>query len=301
MEIEDRIVGSVLGAACGDALGGPLEFAKKKDRDIVRDMVGGGWLKLRPGQTTDDTAMMKDIMAMYIDRGKYDQSYIISLWQKTINQPIGAGSWTKKALAKWKDVDVELRGDNNPAVILWKDNGKKDAGNGSLMRCLPTALFYTDMTKVIEDTIKLSEDTHPDLRCISSCVYYNILLSSILGNKEAMELVSEGDMELVSEGYILDDLVVIQAIMDSKSEGCDRGNGGYVVDTLRSVLADFWEAEDFEEAMIKAVNRGGDADTVGCILGGLLGAEFGIGAIPNRWLDKLQDRDELIKMAKALI
>ncbi len=50
--------------AVGDALGGPVETMTreaiyKRHGRPVREMVGGGWLKLKPGQTTDDTAMAR--------------------------------------------------------------------------------------------------------------------------------------------------------------------------------------------------------------------------------------------------
>ena len=57
----DRIRGALYGVAVGDALGGPLEFMS--DWQIcntygrVTDMIGGGWLNLKPGEVTDDTQM----------------------------------------------------------------------------------------------------------------------------------------------------------------------------------------------------------------------------------------------------
>ena len=62
MAVFDRIKGALYGVAVGDALGGPLEFMSREAvhrayPDGLRDMVGGGWLNLKPGETTDDTAM----------------------------------------------------------------------------------------------------------------------------------------------------------------------------------------------------------------------------------------------------
>ncbi len=59
---EDKVRGALYGVAIGDALGGPLEFMnaeqiKQKYGGRVTEMVGGGWLSLTPGETTDDTAM----------------------------------------------------------------------------------------------------------------------------------------------------------------------------------------------------------------------------------------------------
>ena len=62
---------------------------------------------------------------------------------------------------------------------------------------------------------------------------------------------------------------------------------GYVVDTMKAVLHCFTSTESFEEALIKCVNLGGDADTNAAILGGLAGAYYGYDAIPKRWVDRL--------------
>ena len=59
--LKNHIAGALYGVAVGDALGGPLEFMTaeqiKKTHGRVTTMIGGGWLNLRPGETTDDTAM----------------------------------------------------------------------------------------------------------------------------------------------------------------------------------------------------------------------------------------------------
>ena len=41
--------------------------------------------------------------------------------------------------------------------------------------------------------------------------------------------------------------------------------------------------------MVKAVNLGGDAGTIGAVTGGLVGVIYRYGAIPQRWLDKFDD------------
>ena len=60
-------------------------------------------------------------------------------------------------------------------------------------------------------------------------------------------------------------------------------------------------APSFEEAVLQAVNLGGDADTVGAITGALAGARWGASAIPSRWLEGLANREGLIARADALV
>lgn len=62
---------------------------------------------------------------------------------------------------------------------------------------------------------------------------------------------------------------------------------GYVVDSFAAALHCIYTTESFEAAVIKAVNLGGDADTIGAITGGLAGALYGYAAIPERWHGQL--------------
>lgn len=56
-----------------------------------------------------------------------------------------------------------------------------------------------------------------------------------------------------------------------------------------------------EEALIRVVNFGGDADTVGCIAGALIGAMFGASFVPDRWLEDLEDRERIVEQSRQLV
>jgi hypothetical protein len=59
---------------------------------------------------------------------------------------------------------------------------------------------------------------------------------------------------------------------------------GYVVKSLEAALWAFHSAENFREAVLKAVNLGDDADTTGAVCGQLAGAYWGVAGIPPEWL-----------------
>jgi ADP-ribosylglycohydrolase len=58
-------------------------------------------------------------------------------------------------------------------------------------------------------------------------------------------------------------------------------SGGYVVDTLEAALWCVLTTDSYRECVLKAVNLGGDTDTVAAIAGGLAGALYGYNAIPK--------------------
>ncbi len=78
-------------------------------------------------------------------------------------------------------------------------------------------------------------------------------------------------------------------------------SSGYVVDTLEAALWAVGGSNTFEEAVLKAVNLGDDADTVGAVAGQIAGALWGLGAIPERWRNKLAWRDKFVSLGGKLI
>jgi ADP-ribosyl-[dinitrogen reductase] hydrolase len=52
--------------------------------------------------------------------------------------------------------------------------------------------------------------------------------------------------------------------------------------------------------VVRAVNLGGDADTIGAVTGALAGAYWGATAIPPLWVTQLRDHDRIIDLAADL-
>jgi ADP-ribosyl-[dinitrogen reductase] hydrolase len=76
--------------------------------------------------------------------------------------------------------------------------------------------------------------------------------------------------------------------------------GGYMVETIKAVFQSLFATDSFEGALIDVVNRGGDADTTGAILGMIVGAFYGPEAIPRRWLANLDKQVAAHCRAQAL-
>ena len=68
-----------------------------------------------------------------------------------------------------------------------------------------------------------------------------------------------------------------------KAEPANLNPSGFVVDSLHCALHCLRSTKNFEAAVVKAANLGGDADTIAAITGGLAGALYGYEKIPLRW------------------
>jgi ADP-ribosyl-[dinitrogen reductase] hydrolase len=67
-----------------------------------------------------------------------------------------------------------------------------------------------------------------------------------------------------------------------------------------AALSCFMKARTLEDALLLAINLGGDADTVGACCGALAGACWGTGAIPDRWKRDLEGYKSILHSAELL-
>ena|GEM_PF-6023005 len=63
----------------------------------------------------------------------------------------------------------------------------------------------------------------------------------------------------------------------------------------------FHDADDFRQAVLRAVNLGDDADMTGAVCGQLAGAWFGESAIPAEWRHDLAGKDQIEPILQLLI
>lgn len=330
----DRAVGAVIGSACGDALGAPIEFqsARRADKsDWITEMVGGGAFGWKPGETTDDTAMMRCVLEMYLEnKGRYDQATLVKKFLAwAASGPPDIGSWTRHALNLWREHGIpgtalgeepmKVAGhcyrpryrEHNPVFKAWLNEPRKTASNGGVMRCIPTALVHSPSTqKLLLDAEAICEDTHPDPRCTASCKAVVWMASRLIqdttnakagemrGHKRGTYSMREVWVEIMEALLELGSVELYQGLRSAATlPWAAWTNGGSSIETTVSAFAALLQARSFKEGLLAAVNRGNDADTVGAVAGGLLGARFGYAAIPKAWLRQLHGHQELRAMA----
>lgn len=137
----DRAAGVLLGLACGDGLGRPVEgwAAERIEREhgTLTDFVGDGAHGEPPGTVTDDTQLAVRLARSLLDCGGFDaDDFVDRLLEWYERRPFGIGGTTTEALRRIADgfeptAAAERARDAKP-------RGRK-ATNGSVMRCAPLA------------------------------------------------------------------------------------------------------------------------------------------------------------------
>ncbi len=79
------------------------------------------------------------------------------------------------------------------------------------------------------------------------------------------------------------------------------GGGWIAEEALAIAIYCALSARDFSDGVLLAVNHGGDSDSTGSLVGNILGAAWGVNAIPRPWLDQLELAEEITCVADDLL
>lgn len=293
---KDRALGAFLGLAVGDALGTTLEFRPRDTYPPLTDMVGGGPFGLDPGVWTDDTSMAVALAESLIAKPDFDphdlMARFVNWWRWGVYSPTGEcfdiGITTRTALAHFESSGDAFAGSTDP----------RSAGNGSLMRLAPIALWGLGrhseiMRRAARDQ---SRTTHAAAACLDACESFALTLT---------EAIRSGDFEraLAAGELAADEPVIADVFAGSWREKArhEVASSSYVVHSLEAAFWCVAETECFADAVLLAANLGDDADTTAAITGQLAGALHGQGGIPSHWLERLAWRDEIESLAEQLI
>ncbi|MEI7429910.1 MAG: ADP-ribosyl-[dinitrogen reductase] hydrolase [Betaproteobacteria bacterium] len=273
IELLARAEAAYLGLALGDALGATVEFMIP--REIVqkygehREIRGGGWLNIKPGQVTDDTTMSLALGAAILADGGEVQALSCAKafdgWMR--GKPVDIGNTVRRNL-------IAFRNTGNPAAKL----SEFDAGNGAAMRTLPVALgtLQRDEAAVREAVQAQAHVTHNNPASDAACEFITLAVQDFVRGEPLRSVYRRRIEPLVT------------AYPDFSYRGRRRENpSGWIVETMQVVLQSLMHTDTFEGCLIDAVNRGGDADTTAAIVGMLAGPLYGLEQLPPRWLKAL--------------
>lgn len=287
--MEDRIRGALYGVAVGDALGAPLEFMSeesiRRHHGRVRDMIGGGWLNVAPGEVTDDTQMSLAVAGGIVENPEDPIEAIgerFVAWYNSSPKDIGGtcSCSISGAISLAKDKRRPTKSNWHHASLDTHNRmGGRSAGNGSLMRTAFCGLYYSKGCEAALHANDISRMTHYDRLAAADCQIYSLVLNRMTKENaiaERIQILINTIRETIGgrTRYPYDQLC---------SPFYKPNPTGYVVDSFATALHCIFTTCSFEDAVTKAVNLGGDADTIGAITGGLAGALYGYSSIPERW------------------
>jgi ADP-ribosylglycohydrolase len=308
---------ALLGIAVGDALGVPVEFVSRAalQANPVMGMRAYGSHRQPAGTWSDDSSLTFCLAEMLC--GDYDLQSLADRFVKWKYH----GYWTAHGrvfdigIATSEAIDQLNRG-CKPALAGGRDEGSN--GNGSLMRILPL-VFYTrgmDISSRFDHVREVSSLTHAHIRSVISCFIYTEYARQIIAGADKTEALRFTRNELAdflmshpacpkAEIYRFHHILLRAASdfpvipLEQMSVDAIRSSG-YVLSTLEASLWCLLTMDSYADAVLAAVNLGGDADTTGAVTGGLAGLLYGAAGIPGEWLHTLARKDEIVNLADRL-
>jgi len=285
ISLKDRALGAYLGLAVGDALGATVEFLTKGEIAAKYGthcrMIGGGWLRLKPGQITDDTQMSLHLGRAILSAQGWSLEAAckeFAEWLKT--KPIDVGNTCRRGIRRYMT--------EGSLSTPFHDG---DAGNGAAMRNLPVALASLHNPRAYEAwTLDQAHITHNHPLSDSATLALGRMVQCLC-HGGGIKAVRDEANSLIAEHKTF------------KFDPYRGGSSAYVVDTVQTVLHHYFRTDSFRSCIIDVVNQGGDADTTGAIAGMLAGATYGVRAIPGGWVQKLDPaiRSEIDSQVTGLL
>lgn len=270
--LRSRFRGALLGLALGDALAAPAQYARAGTFGPVRDLLGGGPYDLPRGAWTDDTALALLLARSLLESGgcdPADQRQRFRRWQLD-----GEGSATGECLGITASVSRALT-DGAPTKEI------TDGADG-LVRLAPLVMWhYADADALAHDLEPMLAVTCHDIGTTKAVAGFAVLLQQALRGVPLPDL-----LPAASPGY-----------QPSPVAAGPVAAARILAESLESMHG----AKNWKDAVLRAVNAGGDADARGAATGQLAGAVFGVESIPEPWLLALAGRDAIEELADAIL
>ncbi|MCB2191775.1 MAG: ADP-ribosylglycohydrolase family protein [Deltaproteobacteria bacterium] len=302
-----RLAGAALGCMCGDALGMPVEgwsAAQIEQAHGRLDAMLPG--RLPAGSYTDDSQMMIAILQTLAHRGGLDPAYLARRFL-TLYEPIrGYGGRINSLMHRLA------------AGTPWNQVATDSWGNGGAMRVGVLGVFFAeDEEACMEAALAQCRITHTHPRGLAGAA------AQALAVRLAAKLgaTSEEPQAAQFVGYIATKIEAIDQHLAQRLRAMPpllRGDeeaaradltGTYACDVSAAeavppALGAFLAAESFEQAVVLAVGLGGDTDTIGAMTGAMAGAYWGLEALPDSWLDALENqplgKDHVLEMCRHI-
>jgi ADP-ribosylglycohydrolase len=165
------------------------------------------------------------------------------------------------------------------ALLYYSKNGKyrksseRESGNGGLMRVAPLAFIDGN---ILHNVKAYSSITHNNSMCFDSGVFYIRLLKNVVDFRDKESSFIDVWNTTCDEGVVPPDSHI------------HKLGSGYVVDTINTIKHVMDKATSYQDAIVLAIQYGGDTDTNAAVVGSVAALWFGLDSIPDEWLEYIQ-------------
>ncbi len=321
----DRFKATLLGLACGDALGKPTEFIRMGEIRSRFGPKGITDIEQTSGQYTDDTQMTIALAEGILDaRDKHPSD-------RLRDADCGSPKWVMPHVAK-RFVEWAFSSDNNRAPGTtcmagcralrkgadWKEAGVRDSkGCGSAMRSSPVGMVY-DVHHTIEEMARASSIVTHGHQAAQDAAHVaalgvHLLLEGVAPEQamaicwkqcchdERITLLMSQVVELV--GKTIDGEIEPHEVMTNEHLGESWTGDEAVASAWYCFLLAYKRSEGYVETARYGANTVGDSDSIAAIAGSFAGAFWGIGGdrgIPESWIERVENNEGLILLAERL-
>jgi ADP-ribosylglycohydrolase/fructose-1,6-bisphosphatase/inositol monophosphatase family enzyme len=262
-----RAQGCLLGQLIGDSLGSLVEFRSAADIARayprgVRDLADGGTWNTLAGQPTDDSELALALARSIVRASRFDAAAARQAYRDWLDSgPFDVGATTRAGIRGQPLADSQA--------------------NGSLMRVAPIGIWAAgDSDRAARSAREDSALTHPHPVCQEACAGYAAAIAAGIAGAERRAMLDAALRHATG------------AARDAIARGAKGGpvadfttHQGWVLIALQNAFFLLLHAPSAEEGIIATASAGGDTDTNAAIAGALLGAAYGIQALPDRWIN----------------
>lgn len=336
----DKYRGCLIGGAAGDALGYAVEFldADHIFQKYGKNGITNYELTDGVAQISDDTQMtlftangllhgttrgrMRGIMASY-------SSYIFLCYQDWLSTQTPGDYEQEKKHISWLYHVAELHRGRSPGTTCinalrkgvpgtMEEPINQSKGCGGMMRVAPIGLYFGDKRCAALEIDKIGAQaaalTHGhELGYMTAAALVHIIHMIVHDSSAPLLFAVQDSMGALLKlfpgaKHLGELLALMQKAVDLSTKKLDDleairelGEGWVAEETLAiAIYCALKHKNDFDQALIAAVNHDGDSDSTGAVTGNILGAYLGFSRIPQKYLHQLELKKIILEMADDL-
>ncbi len=302
--IKEKLYGGMIGSGLGDAIG-ELAFRYGTRETLLQQVDNRDTVTY-----TDDTAMalgIAEIITLTKDKWttqdlgeQFHLNYVKEPYRGYGMGPPHIFSVVEKTNKLYNKVAQSLFG------------GEGSYGNGASMRIAPLGIFYYDSDDIYSIAKRSAVATHTHPLGIDGAAVLSKLLSIIVPKDPNTYDVKVHRIELITQliefaqtSKYKEKLRSVKTLL-KKNAGFSQaerelGSNVFACTSVPfSIFAFLKHPNSYKECLLETILISRDRDTVGAMVGGLLGAYLGISKIPAEWIDKLENKSHFRQLAKNL-